>query len=335
MSIAFEVLGGLQKDNALWVRVDGGQKLQRFLFDCGQHCLDRLSFRDILDLEALFFSHLHMDHISGFDGYFRCTFQRDQRPNVLYGPPECAQVFHHRFQGFALNHYAAYNSLWQVKEIHPEHLVTFQWDIQEAFRERHTLEVTPRQGLTIYENNVLRIDALTMNHDIPSMAYIVREQPKINIDMSTARKMGLRPGPWLQWLKKPAEDGPDTLKIGETEWNMAELRSTLLVENKGDSIAYLTDFLLDEDSKERLVEALKGCKTVVCESQYAHDDLELAIKNHHMTSTQVAELARDAGIEELVVMHLSERYRNDECKQILDEIRAIFPNARFPEHWEL
>ena len=50
-----------------------------------------------------------------------------------------------------------------------------------------------------------------------------------------------------------------------------ELRAAMLTEFTGDSIAYLTDFILDEDAVARLLPLLQGCKTIVCESAYRHD----------------------------------------------------------------
>ena len=51
----------------------------------------------------LLFSHLHMDHVGGFDSYFRCAYNRTLKPNSIWGPPETARIMHHRFQGFLWN----------------------------------------------------------------------------------------------------------------------------------------------------------------------------------------------------------------------------------------
>jgi ribonuclease Z len=73
----------------------------------------------------------------------------------------------------------------------------------------------------------------------------------------------------------------------------------------------------------------------VCECQYRHSDIELAHRNHHMTATQVATLARRADVGQLVLFHLSDRYHPDEWQGMLVEARAIFPRARFPDTWSL
>jgi ribonuclease Z len=116
---------------------------------------------------------------------------------------------------------------------------------------------------------------------------------------------------------------------------VAELQDTLLVTVAGDSVAYLTDFRLDEASMDRLALTLQGGGIVVCESQYRHADVELARRNYHMTATQAATLARRAGVKQLVLFHLSDRYRPEEWRAMLSEAQALFPTTMLPEHWNL
>ena len=82
VAITFQVLGQPGRDNALFVKVDTGQHLTRLLFDCGDGCPHALPFADVLATDHLFFSHLHMDHVGGFDAFFRANHNRDTRPNV-------------------------------------------------------------------------------------------------------------------------------------------------------------------------------------------------------------------------------------------------------------
>jgi len=116
-------------------------------------------------------------------------------------------------------------------------------------------------------------------------------------------------------------------------FSLAELRRDLLIETPGDSIAYLTDFYLDESEISRLAPTLQGCQTLVCEAQYRHADLDLAKKNRHMTVTNTAKLAREAGVGSLVLFHLSERYDLAEQQEMLAEAQAIFPSTAIPAHW--
>jgi ribonuclease Z len=134
---------------------------------------------------------------------------------------------------------------------------------------------------------------------------------------------------------KDASNEAATLTIGEATYSMDELRNRLIIETPGESVAYLTDFLLDDSAMERLSDILKDCGTVVCEGQYRHADLELARKNSHMTTVQSATLARRANAEKLVLFHLSSRYERKDWLEMLREARQIFPNTHYPPHWRL
>jgi ribonuclease Z len=100
-------------------------------------------------------------------------------------------------------------------------------------------------------------------------------------------------------------------------------------------VAYLTDFILDEEALELLGGKLSGCDTIICESQYRHDDLELATRNYHMTSVLAARLAARANAKHLVLFHLSDRYSQQDWREMLREAQAVFPATTFASQWNL
>jgi ribonuclease Z len=331
MSLTHRILGTPGRDNALFVAVDSGQAVERLLFDCGEGCLSELEFGEVLAIDGVFFSHLHMDHVAGFDGFFRANYRRDTQPNRIWGPPDTARIMQHRFQGYLWNLHGEMSASWQVAEIHPAEIRTTRFELSEAFAVAHTGE-TRSYERTITGGEGYRVEAFTMDHRTPTIAYVVRENPRRNIDMAKLAGLGLRPGPWLKALRDT--DAP-TVTIDGTARAADELRRQLIVETPGDSIAYLTDFLLDEPATERLAEALRGCRVLVCEAQYRHADLELARKNYHMTTRLTATLAARAGVEQLILFHLSDRYQPPDWRAMLDEAREIFPNTSFPPSWNL
>ncbi|HEX2949649.1 MAG TPA: MBL fold metallo-hydrolase [Armatimonadota bacterium] len=331
MSIELHVLGGAGRDNALLVYVHTGQAVVRLLFDCGEGCLASLPFVEIQRIDHLFFSHLHMDHIGGFDSFFRCTYNRTRKPNVIWGPPDTARIIQHRLCGFLWNLHEDKQATWHVCDILPEEIACMRFELTEAFASAHAGEARPNTGVVLGTPD-LTVEALSMNHLTPSLAYIVREKPRLNIDVRRLGELGLQPGPWLQSVKT-APPTQATIAIDGKPYPLAQLRSSLLVETPGDSIAYLTDFLLDDAAVARLVPALHGCRIVVCESAYLAADTELAERNYHMTAPRVAALAKLAEVGQLVLIHLSERYTPDEWPVFLQEAREIFPNTHFPKVW--
>jgi ribonuclease Z len=332
MSIEFRVLGEPGGDNALYVRVETGQRIHRLLFDCGEGVVAPLGFAEVQSVDHLCFSHLHMDHIGGFDSFFRATYNRASKPVYVWGPPETARILHHRFEGFLWNLYEGDPGTWYVADVHPDHLERWHYEAGEAFATAHPEERLPFTG-TVIASDDYSVDALQMDHHTPSLAYIVREHPRLNIDTARLAELGLRSGPWLRDLKNEREGEDSEVEIDGTRYERAALRRDLLVATPGDSIAYLTDFLLDEVAMQCLVPALAGCQTVVCECQYADADAELAARNHHMTASQVAELARRADVGQLLLFHLSDRYRPSGWLEMLQQARTIFPRTAFPEQW--
>jgi ribonuclease Z len=309
MSITHRILGSAGRDNALLVQIDSGQSIERLLFDCGEGCVSELSFAEILGIDDLFFSHCHMDHVGGFDSFFRCTFQRDTRPNRIWGPPGTARILQHRFQGFLWNLHEQMSATWCVSDVHPREIRKTAFELREAFAVPHDLGTQPYDRM-ISDAGGFTVDAVTMDHRTPTLAYVVREKVRRNIDPSRLASLGLRPGPWLKQLKETSETSARMVIDGVTH-SIDELQRALFIETPGDSIAYLTDFLLDDAAMDRLTDALRGCRVLICEGQYRHVDLELARKNYHMTTVLAATLAQRARVEELVLFHVSDRYQRD------------------------
>jgi ribonuclease Z len=303
MTLSFRVLGDAGRDNALLVSVDNGQAVSRLLFDCGQGCLDAVPSAEARQIDHLCFSHLHMDHVAGFDAFFRCTYDRTDRPNHIWGPPGTAEILQHRFQGFLWNLVGGQQVAWHVHDLHPDHVESWRFELAEAFAVRHA-----EGNEAALAGPGYTVESLLMDHGTPSVAFIVKETPRVNVDPTRLAALGLRPGPWLQRVRGPQTEGDEEVVVQGTARRLRDLQEALLVVTPGDSVAYLTDFLLDEAAADGLAEALRGVGTVVCESQYRHVDVDLARRNYHMTATQVATVAKRAGVSRLVLFHVSDRY---------------------------
>ena len=334
MSIESHVLGLPGRDNALFVRLHAGQSIHRFLFDCGQGCIDALGRAEIQSIDHLLFSHFHIDHISGFDAFFRATYSRTSQPNVVWGPPEATEVMLSRFRGFTWNLQEGMQVHWHIHAIHPQSIERVYADLGDGFFQTHPNRTLPFRGILLDEP-AFTMEAIHLDHGIPSIGYVLREKPRLNIDAEELHALGLEPGPWLQTIKHLPTTHEPPLEVKGKAYDANDLRKRLLRETPGESIAYLTDFLMTDEVRTDLVALLSGCGTLVCEGTYRHDDIYLAERNYHLTSKQAAELARDATVETLVLIHPSDRYKTEEWRALLREAQEIFPAAAYPEQWKL
>lgn len=331
MSLKYQILGKPGRDNVLYVLLDSGQGTQTFLFDCGEGCINKLSYAQLQAVEHLFFSHFHMDHVCGFDSFFRCNYNRSNDTVNVWGPNGSARILQHRFQGYWWNIKGEETGTWFVNELQSDCIVSSRFELRDAFEVKHEGLVREKKQFIIDEPSYA-VSSIELDHKGPSIGYMLLEKPTENIDGAKLAHLGLKPGPWIQQLKA-RESG--VLDVDGKLLDIAKLRADLVTVSRGRSIAYLTDFLLDEEAESKLIPWLNKCDTLVCEAQYRKQDKHLATQYFHSTTEQTALLAKNAQVGELVLIHLSQRYMKSEWSEMLIEAREIFPNTTFPNEWSI
>jgi ribonuclease Z len=86
---------------------------------------------------------------------------------------------------------------------------------------------------------------------------------------------------------------------------------------------------------DNLIDAVRGVDALVIEATYCADEAELAKAYGHLTAGQAAQLARAAGVKQLILTHLSRRHPE---RAVLAEARAIFSEtlvARDFDHFRI
>ena len=338
MAIHWQILGHAGADNALLATVDSGQSIDRVLFDCGGGCLDGLQNSVLQSIDHLCFSHFHMDHVSGFDTFFRHNYNLPEVPVTVWGPPETLKVMEHRFRGFVWNLHHDQPGEWIVREIGEETIESARFYTCEAFADTHRLPERPRDNSEIYHDAEFRLEARLLPHaSIRTVGYRLIERDRVNVDPAKLRASGLEPGPWLKTITDSTASNDETLTLDEKELSVGQLRADLLVTNRGDSLAYLTDFRIEPGTDEwgSLLEWLDETETIVCECQHHSEDVEAARKTGHMTPDLAAQLASESNANKLVMLHLSRRYQRDDWLAMRDEARAIFPKTELSSDWKL
>jgi ribonuclease Z len=334
LSIAFEILGRPGKDNALYVRLDTGQRVVRFLFDCGEGCLRRLPVSEIQEIDFLCFSHLHIDHVAGFDTFFRHNYNRPGKPVVIWGPDYTAEAMHHRFQGYIWN-LVGRRAPGEFRvadvtrnEIRPCRILT-----REGFQKRHPLPPRPFDGLLIDDPD-FQLTCSIQDHKTDCLAYAVSEKTRLNIDPAKLDRLGFRPGSWCAAVKDASKADGLEMEVEGRPVRLGELREKLLSPSPGQKLAFITDLLLTERAERELATLAQDCDFLVAECSFREAETDLAREHHHMTTRQVAEFAARARARALTLFHVSDRYDPRGRQELLAEVRALYPGANFPESWE-
>ncbi len=218
VSIFIQVLGNPGEDNATYLRVDSGDGIRRLLFDCGQRCLDTLSVSEIQEIDHVFFSHFHMDHICGFDAFFRHNYNRPGRPVSIWGPPGAIEVIHNRMLGFTWNLHLGQPGEWVVNELDFDGLRSATFYTREAFRRAH-LDPNWEIGESFLIEPTFSVKERQLHHgSIASIGYRIEEPARENLVAEKLPELGLRPGPWIAFLKDRYVPDEEILQMEGRDW---------------------------------------------------------------------------------------------------------------------
>ena len=88
-------------------------------------------------------------------------------------------------------------------------------------------------------------------------------------------------------------------------------------------------FIFDTKKSASCVDIAKGSRVLVSEATFLHDLVDKAEEWHHLTARQAAEIAKEAGVEELILTHFSQRYRD--TKDHAKEAQEVFASTRCAE----
>jgi ribonuclease Z len=299
------------------------------LFDLGR--LDRLAVRDILKLSDVFVSHTHIDHFIGFDHLLRCSLNREEKLR-LYGPRGFIENIRGKLAGYNWNLIDSYPIVLVVHEIDGATMRKVKFRAAHGFRmEEET--VAPFCG-TLLEEPALCVRAAILDHKIPCLAFSLEESRRFNVKADVLQAMGLKSGPWLDELKRMLRQNQPMetrLRIPlsaaeEKELTLSEWRDLVILESRGQKIAYVVDNQYNPTNAERVISLALKADLFYCEASFSHAEERLATDRFHLTATQAALLARRAQVAQFIPFHFSRRYQFDP-KQIEEEARTAFDGS--------
>jgi ribonuclease Z len=261
----------------------------RFLVDCGEGTQRQIlqSGVGFKRLERILITHGHLDHILGLAGLLS-TLARWE----------------------TLDQMEIYAGKWALDRIHD---LLFGVVLRGA-RPPMTIRLIPVQPGPIFEAEDFSVTAFPVEHRGPDCyGYLFAEKARRPFLNDKAEALGVPPGPWRRDL---VNGSPVRLADGR----LIQPDQVLGPARPGTCLVHVGD----AGRTDNLLESCREADLLVIEATYLEEEAEMARDFAHLTARQAAELAVQAGVKNLILTHVSRRYRE---RDVVAEAQSVFPGA--------
>jgi ribonuclease Z len=260
----------------------------RFLIDCGEGTQRQLMRAQIgfRGLGHVLLTHLHLDHVAGLVGLL-ATRQ-------LYQLGGTIEIIGSRETVAFVDRYLS---------------VTIGSEQEAGYRLR-----TVSPGL-VFSRPGWHLTAFPVAHrGTESLGYLFEEERRRALLAERLDALGVRAGP-----ERTALSRGNSVVLGDGRRITSEM-----VQGPNAAGAKLA-IVGDVEEVESLVEPVRRADALVIEATFLERDAALARSRGHLTAMTAARLALEAEVDELLLTHISGRYKPEE---ILAEASALFPRVR-------
>lgn len=260
------------------------------LFDVGEGTQRQMMrFGTGFDVDAVFLTHTHGDHVLGLPGLVQTWgFNDRSAPLTVYTPS---------------------GTVSQVR------------DLLEALDTDPPFDLTVRgvsPGDTVFARDDYRVEAIPAEHRTTAVGYALREaERKGRFDRERAEELGVPPGPKFSQLH---EGEPVELEDGTT----VEPDEVVGPPRPGRTIVYTGD----TRPNEQVVEAAEEADLLVHDATFTESERERATETGHATAREAGDIASRAGVSRLALVHISSRYAGD-ATPLAVEAAEVFDGELF------
>jgi ribonuclease Z len=271
----------------------------RFLVDCGEGTQRQIlrSGLGFKRLNRVLLTHGHLDHILGLGGLVS-TFARWE----------------------AIERLEIYGGRWALQRVYD----LIYGVVLRGARPAIEIDFVEVQPGVVLEDSQFEVVAFPVSHRGPSLGYLFREKSRRPFLNQRAEALGVPAGPERSRLVAGQAVTLADGRVIQPDDVLGPPERRAVVAHVGDS-----------GETDSLVDAVRGADLLVIEATYVERDADLAREFDHLTAAQAARLAQEAGVHQLVLTHISRRYRESD---ILEEAQAIMPNtlvARDLDHFRV
>ena len=265
-----------------------------FLVDCGEGTQRQMRKYKVgfSKINHIFISHLHGDHFYGLVGLLSTygILNREKELHI-YGPKGIKDV-----------------TLLQLKisQSHAKYKMIFH-------------ELSSKKSELIFEDDKVSVKTIPLTHRVYTNGYLFTEKEK-------SRKLNM-----LNISGYPEIGRADYLNIkAGRDFILASgeiVLNTELTLNPPKPLSFA--FCSDTSYKPDIIPIIENADLLYHEATFLSDREDLAKKTKHATSTQAAQIAKDANVNQLVIGHYSGRYKD--ISLFKKEAQEIFKNTELAE----
>jgi ribonuclease Z len=261
----------------------------RFLVDCGEGTQRQILRAGVgfKRLNQIFLTHGHLDHILGLAGLVSTFLRWEVMEEIeIYGTQHTLDRVH--------------DLIFSV--------------VLRGYRGKPPVTLHNIQPGLFFESAKFTVTAFPVDHrGSDSLGFHFKECNRRPFLPEQAKRLDVPPGPWRRDL---VEGKTITLPDGRC----IQPDQVLGDEKEGTSLVVVGD----AGGIDKLVPYVRGADGLVIEATYIKEEEDLARQFGHLTAAQAANLAKETGVRNLYLTHLSRRYRE---RDILNEAQDIFPST--------
>jgi len=184
------------------------------------------------------------------------------------------------------------------------------WD---HFNLEFNIDTTEIRKGKIKEQEEYEITAFPVKHSTPSYGFIFKEKTRINLNKEKLKEIGLLNHPKCSELKEKGEVNHKGKTI--------KLEDVKEPEKEGRKVVYSGD---TKPCKE-LERAAENADLLIVDSTFGEEHRKKSIEYGHGEAKGMAEIAKRANVDKLVLTHFSNRYKEEE--KLEKEAREAFEES--------